>query len=134
MRCFLPVSLLLSASFLATVVPVQNPLTILNNGFPTGAVGQNYAQALSASGGTQPYAWTATGQIPPGLVVNSVGTISGTPRVGGTYSFTLTVTDSRQVTATKTLSIIISGPGPTPRRLPPPRCHRASRVKVTAKR
>ena len=111
MRCF-HVSLLLSATFLATVSSAQNPLTILNNGFPIGAVGQSYAQALSASGGTQPYSWSATGQIPPGLVVNSVGTISGTPRTGGTYSFTLTVVDLRQATASKALSIVISGPGP----------------------
>ena len=113
MRCF-HVSLLLSATFLASVSSAQSPLTILNNGFPIGAVGQSYAQALSASGGTQPYSWSATGQIPPGLVVNSVGTISGTPRTGGTYSFTLTVVDVRQATASKALSIVISGPGPAP--------------------
>src|SRR3954453_2050140 len=111
---FLHVSFVLSASFLATVASAQNPPTILNTGFPIGAVGQTYAQALSASGGTPPYTWSATGQIPPGLAVNSVGTISGTPRVGGTYSFSLTVTDVRQATASKTLSIVISGPGPAP--------------------
>jgi len=112
MRCF-HVSLLLSAGVLVTVASAQN-LTILNNGFPIGAVGQSYAQLLSASGGTTPYTWSATGQIPPGLVVNPVGTISGTPRAGGTYSFTLTVVDVRQATASKALSIVISGPGPAP--------------------
>ena len=112
MRCF-HVSLLLSAGVLVTVASAQN-LTILNNGFPIGAVGQSYAQLLSASGGTTPYTWSATGQIPPGLVVNPVGTISGTPRAGGTYSFTLTVVDIRQATASKVLSIVISGPGPAP--------------------
>ena len=111
---YLPAALLFSATFLATVSSAQSSLTILNNGFPIGAVGQSYAQALSASGGTQPYAWSATGQIPPGLTVNSVGTISGTPRTGGSYSFTLTVVDARQVSASKTLSIVISGPGPAP--------------------
>ena len=113
MRCF-QISLLLSATVLVTVASAQSPLTILNTGFPIGAVGQSYAQALSASGGISPYTWSATGQLPPGLVVNSVGTISGTPRAGGTYSFTLTVADARQVTASKTLSIVISGPGPAP--------------------
>ena len=83
----LHVSFLLSSTFLATVLSAQSPLTIVNNSFPTGAVGQNYAQALTATGGTTPYTWAATGQIPPGLVFNSVGTISGTPTVGGTYSF-----------------------------------------------
>jgi hypothetical protein len=106
--------LLVSVTFLATVSSAQSPLTIVNNSFPLGAVGQSYSQQLVASGGTQPYAWSATGQIPPGLAVNAVGTISGTPRTGGTYSFTLTVADVRQATASKTLSIVISGPGPAP--------------------
>jgi len=110
----LHVALLFSATVLATVASAQSSLTILNNSFPIGAVGQTYAQALSATGGTAPYSWSATGQIPPGLVVNSVGTISGTPRTGGTYAFTLTVADVRQATASKALSIVISGPGPAP--------------------
>src|ERR1035441_8096870 len=67
------VSFLVSATLLATVLSAQNPLTIVNSSFPPGAVGQQYAQALSATGGTQPYTWSAAGQIPPGLVVNSVG-------------------------------------------------------------
>ena len=96
------------------MLSAQSPLTIVNSSFPTGAVGQSYAQALSATGGTQPYTWSATGQIPPGLVVNSVGTISGTPTIGGTYTFTLIVVDARQTTASKALSIVISGPGPAP--------------------
>jgi len=108
----LHVSFLASATFLATVLSAQSPLTIVNSSFPTGAVGQNYAQALTASGGIAPYTWAANGQIPPGLVFNSVGTISGKPTVGGTYPFTLIVTDARQTSVAKALSIIISGPGP----------------------
>ena len=108
----LHVSFLVSSIFLATVLSAQSPLTIVNNSFPTGAVGQNYAQALTATGGISPYTWAANGQIPPGLVFNSVGTISGKPTVGGTYPFTLIVTDARQTTVAKALSIVISGPGP----------------------
>ncbi len=107
-------SFLVSSTFLATVLSAQSPLTIVNSSFPTGAVGQNYAQALTATGGTAPYTWAANGQIPPGLVFNPVGTISGKPTVGGSYPFTLIVTDARQTTVAKTLSIVISGPGPTP--------------------
>ena len=108
----LHVSFLVFSIFLATVLSAQSPLTIVNNSFPTGAVGQNYAQALTATGGISPYTWAANGQIPPGLVFNSVGTISGKPTVGGTYPFTLIVTDARQTTVAKALSIVISGPGP----------------------
>ena len=111
---FLHVSFLVSATLLSTVLSAQNPLTIVNNSFPVGAVGQGYAQALSATGGIQPYTWSATGQIPPGLVLNSVGTISGTPRTGGTYAFALKVADANNASVSKALSIIITGPGPTP--------------------
>src|ERR1039458_9436090 len=111
---FLHVSFLVSATLLSTVLSAQNPLTIVNNSFPVGAVGQGYAQALSATGGIQPYTWSATGQIPPGLVLNSVGTISGTPRTGGTYAFTLKAVDANNASVSKALSIVITGPGPTP--------------------
>src|ERR1035437_926223 len=111
---FLHVSFLVSATLLSTVLSAQNPLTIVNNSFPVGAVGQGYAQAPSATGGIQPYTWSATGQIPPGLVLNSVGTISGTPRSGGTYAFTLIVVDARQTSVSKPFSILITGSGLTP--------------------
>ena len=108
---FLQTSFLVSSTLLATVLSAQSPLSIVNNSFPNGAVGQVYAQALGATGGIQPYVWSATGQIPPGLSLTSVGTISGTPTVGGTYAFTLTVVDARQTSVSKALSIIITGPG-----------------------
>ena len=111
---FLHISFLVSATLLATALSAQNPLTIVNSSFPPGAVGQQYAQALSATGGTQPYTWSAAGQIPPGLVVNSVGTIAGVPRTGGTYSLTLNVVDARQTSVSKGLSIVITGPGAGP--------------------
>src|ERR1039457_4360741 len=104
---FLHVSFLVSATLLSTVLSAQNPLTIVNNSFPVGAVGQGYAQALSATGGIQPYTWSATGQIPPGWVLNSVGTISGTPRTGGTYAFALKVVDANNASVSKALSIVI---------------------------
>ncbi|MCX6626012.1 MAG: putative Ig domain-containing protein, partial [Candidatus Solibacter sp.] len=101
----------LGLSLLAAVLPAQTPLTIVNSSFPAGAVGQFYAQALAATGGLQPYTWSATGNIPPGLTVGSAGIISGTPTTGGTYAFTLKVVDARLTSVSKGLSIVISGPG-----------------------
>jgi prepilin-type N-terminal cleavage/methylation domain-containing protein len=51
------------------------------------------AITLAASGGIQPYTWTATG-LPPGLTLSS-GVISGTPTTSGSYPVTTTVTDSK---------------------------------------
>ncbi len=105
---------LLGLSLLATVLPAQSPLTILNNSFQTGTVGLSYAQPLSATGGTQPYTWSLAGQLPLGLLVNPSGTISGTPSSAGTYAFTLTVVDARQTSVSKGLSIGITGPSTAP--------------------
>jgi len=87
----------------------QTTLGIVNSSFPPGNVGVPYAQALQATGGTQPYTWSYTGQLPPGLSVNSVGTLAGTPTAAGDYTFTLLVTDSRQVSASRSLSVTIAG-------------------------
>src|SRR6185437_2804409 len=54
-------------------------LTVNNPGSQTGTVGTGSSLQMSASGGTAPYTWTATG-LPTGLAINaSSGLISGTP-------------------------------------------------------
>jgi len=77
-----------------------------------GTVSQPYpSTTLSATGGKEPYTWTCEPicGLPPGLSLSaSEGTISGTPTTPGTYSFTVTVTDSRGRQASKTLSITIN--------------------------
>ncbi len=81
--------------------------------FPIGSVGVTYpAQSLQATGGTLPYTWSASGQLPPGLTVNPVvGVLSGTPTASGTYHFTLIVIDSRRFSASRDVSITIAGSG-----------------------
>jgi hypothetical protein len=95
-------------------------LTIAANGIsvtttsplPPAAVGSAYSTTLQ-SGGTMPFAWAITGgTLPPGLILNaSSGVISGTPTqdpaTTGTYSITVQVTDSAQMTGSNTLSIAV---------------------------
>jgi hypothetical protein len=80
---------------------------------PSGTVGINYpAWPMGISGGTSPYNWSVSaGVLPPGLNL-SPGTISGMPQSGGTFNFTVKVTDSSstQQTATAAMSITIASP------------------------
>jgi hypothetical protein len=74
-----------------------------------GNVGSTYSVALSATGGTPPYTWSLTGNLPPGLMLdNTHGIISGTPTAAGTYAFTLTVADNAGSNQSQSFSITIN--------------------------
>ncbi|HEY0639236.1 MAG TPA: S8 family serine peptidase [Pseudonocardiaceae bacterium] len=67
-----------------------------NPGSQTGTVGVATSLQMTASGGTPPYTWSATG-LPPGLSINaSSGLISGTPTTPGTYTVTVTASAGGQ--------------------------------------
>jgi hypothetical protein len=62
-----------------------------------------YSQQLSAAGGAAPYTWSLTaGALPPGLTLSSTGLISGTPTASGSFSFTVTVRDRNNASASRT--------------------------------
>jgi hypothetical protein len=65
-----------------------------------------------ASGAGPPYTFSAIG-LPTGLSIANDGTISGTPAVSGTFSYTVTVTDKNGRTGTIICSITVA-PAPAP--------------------
>ena len=85
-------------------------LTITTPSLPGGSSSQSYTASLNASGGTLTYTWSAGGQ-PSGITMNpATGVLSGTPRANGTYTVTITVTDSSApaLTAQAVYSLVIS--------------------------
>jgi hypothetical protein len=87
------------------------PLSITTTSLPSGTLSYNYNTTLGASGGVPPYAWSATGSLPPGLNLDPAGgVISGTPTVTGTYPFTAQVSDAQSppAIASAPLSITVN--------------------------
>ena len=74
-----------SAIVIAPATPPAGTVTYPYRGF-----------TFTASGGSPPYTWKASGTLPPGLVLGSNGTLSGTPTQAGSFAFLVTATDSAQ--------------------------------------
>jgi hypothetical protein len=75
---------------------------------PTGQVGVAYWYALDTQGGSPP-CYATLSNLPPGLTFANSG-ISGTPTEAGTYTVSITVTDSAGASSTIALSINITQP------------------------
>jgi len=68
------------------------PLTIETNALPPASVGIFYSVNLAATGGKGPYLWVGAG-LPPGLALQSTGTLAGMPTAAGTYAVDASVVD-----------------------------------------
>src|ERR1041384_2814305 len=98
---------------IAAKLSAQGPLTITSTSpLPSGTFGQAYTFIFTATGGTQPYTWSA--DFSPqalGMGLASGGILTGSPGTAGTLSFTVKVTDAAQNTAQKLFQLTITGPG-----------------------
>ena len=86
-----------SASAPATIsINVSSPvLAIGPNVLPAAPQGAPYSQQLSATGGTAPHAFSlASGALPQGLTLSTVGLLAGTATEFGNFSFRVQVTDA----------------------------------------
>src|ERR1035438_7960939 len=64
---------------------------------------------VGSGGAGAPYTFTASG-LPAGITMSTGGTISGTPTVSGTFSYTVTVTDKAGNTGTLNCSVTVAPP------------------------
>jgi hypothetical protein len=71
-----------------TITAPASPLT-------AGSTGTAYPSTTFTASGTSPITWSVTaGALPPGMTLSAAGVYSGTPTAGGTFSFTVTATNS----------------------------------------
>jgi hypothetical protein len=93
-------------------ITVTGGLSITTGTLPNASLNVSYSQTLGAAGGILPYSWALTsGALPKGLALSAAGAISGTPAASGTFQFTVTVTDSAQLTASQQFTLVVSGGG-----------------------
>jgi len=88
-------------------------VTITTQSLPTATVNQSYSSVILSSGGTPPYSYLLTATTAPGMSLQSVGVLSGTPTVQGNFSMTVRVTDSSfpQQQFTKSFPFVVNPVG-----------------------
>ncbi len=97
-----------------TITPISN-LAIGTGSLANATEGAGYSQTITASGGTQPYAWSiVSGTMPAGIQLNNVsGAVTGTTGESGPFTFTVQVTDASSpqqiASAPMGLSVLTSG-------------------------
>lgn len=90
------------------VIVVRAPeITILNGALPDGNVGVPYDVELLAAGGEGgPYTFTMSGgTLPPGLSIEAVGAVVGTPTMTGSFTFVVRAVDGAGNFGTAQLTI-----------------------------
>jgi uncharacterized protein (TIGR03118 family) len=103
----------------AVIAPSSSTTLATTNSstLPAGKLGGVYSQTLAATGGTAPYSnWSVTaGSLPPGVTLNSAnGVLSGTPTsIGGTYTFSISFTDTAGAKGTGFFQLTIQTPAVT---------------------
>lgn len=100
--------LIATQAFELAVVP--SPISVTTAPDLMNAVkGVAYQQTLIADGGTAPYVWSlANGSLPPGIMLNSVGILLGTPTTTGNYGFTLKIQDDASHTSAQAFTLTVS--------------------------
>ncbi len=89
-------------------VTILSVVAVAPASLPNGTVGVAYTQMLTATGGTGTgYSFAATGMLPPGLMLATNGTLSGTPTTVGMFAFTVAATDSGTNTGSRPYTMIV---------------------------
>lgn len=90
----------------ACSLAVQNgPMSIGSCPLPEATVGALYTATLNPLGGSEPYVWSQSGNLPAGIRLSSTGIVDGTPSAPGDFQFALSLRDRSMQTITQPCSI-----------------------------
>ncbi len=94
---------------IAVIIPP--PLTITTTSAPRGVAGQPYNFVFAATGGATPYTWSSSG-LPAFLILSTSGPLTGTIPANplASYSFAVSVTDAKGMTASTGITLNIDRP------------------------
>ena len=83
-------------------------VTTAPGALPDAIIGISYSFTFQSNGGSTPINWTlAAGQLPAGLTLNPNGTLSGTPRATGSFTFTVQAADASSPPQNITIDVAI---------------------------
>jgi hypothetical protein len=103
----------------ATVtITVEPPPTITTTTLASPTLNTAYSATVTATGGLLPLSWALTsGALPTGLSLSSSTTnsvqITGKPTAAGSFTFTITVTDSAGFSSSEQFTLVVSSIGIT---------------------
>jgi hypothetical protein len=100
-----------SRTYTITVTEPCSAITIEPATLPDGVLGREYYETLTATGGKEPYTFTAAGMMPPGLELSPEGILKGIPTELGSFGIRVTVRDYLGCYATRSYTITITKEG-----------------------
>jgi hypothetical protein len=93
---------------LTSTVTIRQAPAFVDDTPATGTVGIAYSYRFATTGTPAPTVTLTGGTLPPGLTLNTDGTLAGTPTASGTYSITLSAANGSASPATAQESVFIS--------------------------
>jgi hypothetical protein len=98
-------------TFSVVLQPPPPPLQITSTSMSTAYAGIPYTVHWSATGGMPPYSWSiVSGSLPPGVTLQSDGTLSGIAMMAGAWSFTVQVVDTQGSRASMSSMLTVVAP------------------------
>jgi len=84
------------------------PIALTPASLTQAALGTNYTEPLSATGGVAPYTYSLTsGTLPDDIALSTAGVLTGIPGVTGAFPIVITVTDSTGCTGKQAYSLVV---------------------------